>query len=211
MWVEKTPLNERHVRRFSDLPEARFIHVVREPQATLASLLARYRAADARQIHLSEQAQSIRQSLQLAHANARRLGAPHYLVVRYEDLVDDPAHEIERVRAFLGITAHASLRTPTVAGQPVRSNSAFEPSAAGAIQRRAATAALSLPESGLIATVSAAPARRLGYGIAPPSASRACAIWLRHWAALGLRRVATRISRAIGAARRGPRHTQGDQ
>ena len=40
MWVEKTPLNELYVKRFSALSAAKFIHLVRDPSATFASLLA---------------------------------------------------------------------------------------------------------------------------------------------------------------------------
>ena len=35
-WVEKTPRNERHVRKLARLPGARFIQLVREPPVRLA-------------------------------------------------------------------------------------------------------------------------------------------------------------------------------
>jgi hypothetical protein len=164
LWVEKTPLNERYARRFIAFSEARFIQLVREPSATLASLLEIYRITGIRELDPARHAQAIGQSLRLAQKRRQQFGS-RYLIVRYEDLTDNPAQEMERVRAFLGISANPSLRVATIGGRPVRSNSSFERSTEGVIQRAPQSPALSPANARLVSAFTASASRPFGYNV----------------------------------------------
>jgi sulfotransferase family protein len=170
LWVEKTPLNERQVGRLAVFSDARFIQVVRHPAATLASLLPIYRETEG-DGGVAEHARSIGRSLRLALRNDRVL-REQYLIVRYEDLVAEPAREMDRVCAFLGICSNPTLKVPTVVGVPARSNSSFGPGDPGVISRSRATPPLSPIEEMLIGAFTASAARTFGYEVAAPPALR---------------------------------------
>jgi len=125
-WVEKTPGNEARVEALLALfPRARFLHVVREPRANLASIkqLVRYRGWRWR---APMAIWRLRRSLAAAHANRRRLAPDRYHVVRYEDLVTDPRGVMAGVAAFLGVGWDDCLLTATSNGVPLTSNSMYE-------------------------------------------------------------------------------------
>jgi hypothetical protein len=186
MWVEKTPLNENHVARFAAFREALFIQVVRHPNDALASLLEHYRTAGVAVPDRAAHAYEVGRSLRLATANARRLPR-HYLVVRYEDLVDRPAQEMERVRAFLGISPSASLAVPTVVGRAVRPNSSFNRGEAGVVCAARHTPELSEVDARLVGAFAGGEAAAFGYQLAPVSG------WVR--AVLRLRQLPTNFLR----------------
>jgi hypothetical protein len=178
-WVEKSPLNELHFRKLAALPGARFIQLVREPAATLRSQLQDLNGAAVSQIEPTEQAWRIARSLRLAQRN--QADAPgRYIVTRYEDLTADPACEMRRLCEFLAITHQDSLLRPTVLGRPVRSNSAFEPSEAGAIRPARQTRVLTDDELRVAVAITAPAARRYGYGVSSPRDVRLTAFgWWR--------------------------------
>jgi Sulfotransferase family len=182
MWVEKTPLNESHVARFAAFREALFIHVVRNPNDALASLLETYRTSGVAVPDGAAHACELGRSFRLATENARRLPR-RYLVVRYEDLADRPAEEMERVRAFLGISPSASLAVPTVVGRAVRPNSAFDRGEAGVVRAARRAAELSAADARLVGALAGAEAAAFGYQLAPVSG------WVR--AVLRLRQLPT--------------------
>lgn len=132
MWVEKTPLNERYLGRFAGFSAARFIHLVRSPPDSLASLLQALRAGGIAAPDCAAHSSDIGHSLQLAAVHARRY-PQRYLVVKYEDLTANTGREMERVRAFLGIRPHGALLTPTSGSEPVSANSSFAPVAPGVV------------------------------------------------------------------------------
>jgi hypothetical protein len=167
LWVEKTPLNERQVERLAVFSDARFIQLVRHPAATLASLLPIYRETKQSHGGVAEHARSIGRSLRLALRNDRAF-RERYLIVRYEDLVGDPAREMDRVRAFIGISSNPSLEVPTIVGVPARANSSFGLGDPGVISRSRATRILSPTEATLIGAFTASAARTLGYEVAAP-------------------------------------------
>ncbi len=94
------------------LPEAHFIHVIRDPRDTVLSWSRTWFAPT-------------RDLVQLARgwadqvALARRTGAalPHYLETRYEDLVGDPARELPRLCAFLGLAYEPGMAEPSAHGR----------------------------------------------------------------------------------------------
>ena len=165
MWAEKTPLNERNVQKLAVFGHARFIHVVRNPGDSFASLLRALHMAGgtgpARAVH----AAAIGNSLRLAATNAARW-PDRYLVVKYEDLTDSTAREMERVRAFLGIGEHPTLTQPTAVGIAVQANSSFDRGAAGVVKRSRHGGELAPADSRLLAAFAGDPARAFGYDLA---------------------------------------------
>lgn len=98
-WGDKSLHTEHHVDRvFAAFPDARVIHMLRDPRDRWASV--RHRPdSDAHQIGSStgRWVQSAR-----AAARNRRAHPGRTLVVRYEDLVADPAGTMRRVCDFIG-------------------------------------------------------------------------------------------------------------
>ena len=184
-WVEKTPQNERYAGRFESLPDARFVHLVRDPRATLASLAEIYRKDGIEGFDAAQHARAIGRSLQLALANRARF-RDRYLVVRYEDLIADPKRHMELVRQFLGIAPDDTLHVPTAGGRAVRGNSSFVPAAAGLIERRQ-PGFLTAEHAELLSVFSATAARAFGYEIDATRPLRQAAIRLRHWPRHALR------------------------
>ncbi|MBD1367068.1 sulfotransferase [Mucilaginibacter sp. ZT4R22] len=119
-WVDKTPTNERflnHIRL--EAPNARIIHVIREPLATIASR------------RVMEPGAGIRGALRALKASyiiARREGGlkqAGYLLLRYEELCDDPQATTCQMASFLGIKNLPVLGQATVAGVSAKANSSF--------------------------------------------------------------------------------------
>ena len=192
LWVEKTPLNERKARRLAEaFPEARFIHLVREPAATLASVIEAYRSTQPTANNTFRHARAIGRSLDLATRNHRRF-ASRYLIVRYEALSGNPKLEMERVREFLAIAVSPSLSTPSVLGRPVRSNSSFQPGDAGVVVPPRATPSLPGDAPSLVRAMTASPARDLGYDVKPLSFLPRAAVLLRELPRYALGRILKR-------------------
>lgn len=191
-WVEKTPRNEHHVRRFAFLSEARFVHLVRDPCAALASLGALHRAADAGRFDAARHALAIGRSLRLAQRHARRLG-DRYLVVRYEDLVARPSQEMERVGEFLGVAPHPTLTVPTAGGELVPANSSFGEGSPGVIEGPRPAPRLPDDEAALLGVFAADAARPFGYEIPRPRLATRGALRLRHGLRLALRAAAATL------------------
>jgi hypothetical protein len=193
MWVEKTPLNELHAKTLiAAFPEARFIHLIRDPLVTLASILELQREGTE---HRLRHIWRIARSLRLASQN-RELRSDRYLVVRYEELTAKPDAVIEQVRAFLAISPSAMLATPTTRGQPVRSNSSFERGAPGIVVPPRRSSHLDEESADLVRALAGSAARVLGYDIVPlPRRRRLALLWNESW------RYASGIRRRIGTAR----------
>ena len=158
MWVEKTPGSERFLRRiWRDFPSARVIHIVRRPEAVLASVKAMrphaWRRADAMRYSLRDVAPSYR----IAAEAERDLPKERYYLVRYEDLTADPEAIMSELARFLGIDREPSLLRPTVAGRPATNNTSFSTS------RPDPHRALDPFERALLALAVASPAAKLGY------------------------------------------------
>ena len=155
-WVEKTPTNERHLARlWAEFPKARVIHVVRRPEDALAS----HKALLGTRWRLGREVAGVYRNL----ARSLRIAAgqppsDRYLVVRYEELVAQPAEGARRLAEFLAIAPLASLQQPTVAGMPVRANSSF------AGDRARAPQGLTRSERALLEIMTGSTAGRLGYG-----------------------------------------------
>jgi Sulfotransferase family len=189
-WVEKTPLNEHFVERLAVFPEARFIHLVRDPTATLESLLVSERDTGVKGSSAADCARRIGRSLRLARTNAERFGK-RYLVVRYEDLLADTAGEMNRVRSHLDLSAHASLVIPTDCGQVVRSNSSFEVGAPGVIVQPRQRHPTETTNARLVSAFCASAARHFGYTVAGLTGITRTALLIRYLPPMLIRRLGT--------------------
>lgn len=198
-WVEKTPRNERHAVKFDYFGAARFIQLVRDPRAVLASLREIYHRNEPGRFDAAASARAIGQSLRLAGKNARQFGE-RYLVVRYEDLADHPARQMERVRQFLRIDASPTLLVPTAGDRPVAANASFATHAAGRVEPSRRPEALPAELLALLGVYTAGAARPFGYEIptARPIAAYSMRLRSRARQVAGLAR--RHLRRAIGAS-----------
>jgi Sulfotransferase family len=109
--LEKTPA---HISVLDDirevLPEARFIHIVRDPRAVTASLAAAGKDwgrswASTSALHNARRwVSNVSDGLAL-----RQLPAATYFELRYEDLLADPAQHLREIFSWIGVDPSASL------------------------------------------------------------------------------------------------------
>jgi hypothetical protein len=176
LWVEKTP---RHTLRVPEIaatyPQARFVHIVRDPRAALASIdeLNRERSFTATPTAAVELAETLR----LARSNAQHFG-DRYVVLHYERLVADPRREMGRVADALGLSWTDELVRPSLTAN----SSSPERRVEGVIHTMSTDRGKDLRgwPAALVATYAAAPARALGYDVAPAGPLRRLAVksWL---------------------------------
>jgi len=190
-WVEKTPGHEHRLDEILAVyPQARFLHVVRDPRSVAAAIV-RLDVATDRPTDLVDVGLTIRRSLEAADRNR----AERYVVVRYEDLVADPEAVMRGVAEFAGIDWSESLLTPTVGGVEATSNSAWSARrVTGTIEgERLDLWREELDESAaaLISAATRGPARRHGYELPRPGTRQ-------------LAEVAERRARVMLASRRRP-------
>ncbi len=100
LWCEKSP---PHVFRrdsiLEDFPEARFIHLVRDPRAVASSLK-----------HCSWATSNVYAAARLWRESAGRLvDRPDAVGVSYEEFVQDPDAMLQRISEFLGLRFDPSL------------------------------------------------------------------------------------------------------
>jgi Sulfotransferase family len=195
-WTDKTPLNENHVKRLTVFKQGRFIHMIRHPSDTLASLRHAWHGA---RFDAAMHSAAIGRSFKLASRNQRQYHG-RYLVVRYEDLVEDTAATMECVRQFLSLSQSSTLATPTSTGFAVRSNSSFERSDPGVIRR--SHQGLTVPKSDSVALAALTGSAARGFGYPSPSVALATGILYRLRGSFG--RIARRLgSRFAPVMRRG--------
>jgi hypothetical protein len=131
LWVDKTPTNERFIERiWEEFPSARIIHVVREPVATLTSRRVMEPA-----ITLRLALKFLRVSYQIAIEESV-LNDGKFLLLKYEQLCDNPGVVINELTDFLEIENSDLLTNATVAGIAAKANSSFNgDNTSGAILR----------------------------------------------------------------------------
>jgi len=103
LFGEKTPADAAHMPRIaSHLPEARFVHIVRDPRDVVLSLAKTSAGAGVR-----ASARTWVDMVTAARAAARTL--PHYHELRYEDLLDEPERMLREACAFLDLPFDACM------------------------------------------------------------------------------------------------------
>ena len=107
-------------------------------------------------------------SYQIALEQSCGRGADNYLVIRYEDLLENTNATVDRLAAFLDIEPLPSLMQPTAAGLAVPSNTSFGtdavPGRLNSIHHRWTTT-LTRSDRERLAAVVGEPARSLGYDL----------------------------------------------
>ena len=104
-WGDKTPTDELEaIRRL--LPEARFIHVIRDGRDVAASWRTMWFAPSS---DVGELAALWRDRIERTRARGERAG--HYLEVRYEQLVTDPEPELRRICAHVELAFDPAMLT----------------------------------------------------------------------------------------------------
>jgi Sulfotransferase family len=197
LWATKTPGDELRVDDIvAAYPRARFVHIVRDPRATVASIVAFNRARPTF-TPMPGAAVEIASSLAAARSNEASLGARRYLVVRYEDLVADPERETRRITTFLGVEWSEKLLAPSLTAN----SSAADRRTAGAIHQLSARRGSELGRltDAVVRSFTAGPARAIGYDV--PAGSPAVALASRAYLSATLR------ARALGRALRPSRPT----
>ncbi|OOG56557.1 sulfotransferase [Rhodanobacter sp. C03] len=176
-WVEKTPTNERFLARLmAEFPEARLLHVIRHPFAVYASSRQAVRNSGLASSEESRILRQMRLSYREAASRHVRPASGSYLLVRYEDLLEDTADSVHRMASFLGIQPLPIMMQPTANGIPTSSNSSFDTHVvAGKLNRRPADDAfnaLTRRDRERLSAMLADDAGKLGYPLAPLPALR---------------------------------------
>lgn len=121
-WVEKTPYNEFYADQiFEWWPEARCVHVIRDPRDNFVSYKRKQPGWDSKTF-----AWNWVRSTRAGLANQAKYGADRYFVILFEDLLRNPEFETRRLAEFLGLEWDESLLHPTRVGDSWRGNSMFE-------------------------------------------------------------------------------------
>ncbi|MFQ5576765.1 MAG: sulfotransferase [Anaerolineae bacterium] len=119
-FVEKSVENAEYVLLLQRMyPGARFIHLVRNPYATLTSIRRHMRRGHFP--FLGRALSALYNSYYYLYKNPRLI--PDYLVIRYEDLVTWPGDVMRIVADFAGLEFAEHLLAPTVMGRPWGGNS----------------------------------------------------------------------------------------
>ncbi len=106
---EKSPVHTRFIGRLSEaFPEARFVHLVRDPRAVV---LSRMKAGFGSR-RIGRHVLRWREAVAAHRRHAAALGPDRYLVVRYEDLVSDLRTQIEAVCRLLDLELVPAMLEP---------------------------------------------------------------------------------------------------
>ncbi len=121
--VEKTVGNSEYAMFLKQLfPDAKFIHLVRNPYANLVSLR---RYSSRRLGHyppIYPAIDGLEYTYYMLHKNEQLLGQDYY-VLKYEDLVENPEGTMKKIAAFLRVDYTQSMTEPSTLGEPWVGNS----------------------------------------------------------------------------------------
>jgi len=122
IWIEKTTTTEVYALELSKVfPNAKFIHIIRDPRDNWGSLLSGW---DKKYNNYNDSKERLLQSLidrgrlgmELAKSNASLIGKDRYKVIKFEDLTKNPEYWMSDLAEFAGIPVDKSLFTPTTFG-----------------------------------------------------------------------------------------------
>jgi hypothetical protein len=120
-WVEKSPYNEYFAKQiYTWWPEAKCIHVIRDPRDNYASYRRKHPDWSAEFFSANWN-----RSTEAGIQNQEQFGDDNYYLIRYEDLVQSPDSSLENLSSFLHIEHDSTLTSPTRAGQQWSGNSMF--------------------------------------------------------------------------------------
>ncbi len=143
------------------MPAAKIVHVIRNPLDTLTSRKRMEPSVSLRHA-LIDLKTSFRTALEPSNLNDKR-----FMLLRYEELCENPTANIKRLASFLSIEVLPVLYQTTVAGIPAEANSSFNSGTTkGKIlqpNQHPQEETLNKAERQLLAAYIAKPARKLGY------------------------------------------------
>jgi hypothetical protein len=113
---DKSPLNSLYARELiRTFPDAKFIHLVRDYRANLASMSKHDVFSPSRTVMLMQWKKSVNQIHRLASEYPER-----FMEIRYEDLVLDPLNSYEKICDFLQVEFSAELLDPEYRKKAIR-------------------------------------------------------------------------------------------
>ncbi|WP_309395854.1 sulfotransferase family protein [Cerasicoccus maritimus] len=123
--VEKTPANDYNSDKlFEHFPEAKLLHIVRDPRAVFASRRRRFIKGGGK---YSKAFRLLNEWNRSAWQVTRYQDQPErFLSIRYEDLVSDASAVMRRVADFLGIAYTDTLERPSRNGDSWEGNSSYD-------------------------------------------------------------------------------------
>ena len=112
---------------FEWFPNAKFIHLIRDPRDNYAALRS---GIDGYYSKFGDDNNTILHSLinraglgmKLAHTNQKRFGSDNYIILKFEDLVSNPEKFMKKISKDLDLKYSEKLLVPTVLGQPTQGN-----------------------------------------------------------------------------------------
>jgi hypothetical protein len=125
--VKETSIEIYANHLFDWFPNARFIHLIRDPRdnyAALKSGIASYYSQfdDDSNTVLHSLIERSTLGMRLADINQERFGKERYHIVRFEDVLTEPRKSLGEVSEFLGISFDEKLLLPTLLGDETRGN-----------------------------------------------------------------------------------------
>ena len=128
VWIEKTTSTEIYANELAEMfPNAKFIHLLRDPRDNWASLKSGWKKRykdyndDIRRLKQS-MIERGRVSMELAKYNQELIGKKRYSVIRYEDITLNPEKEMRKLANFIGISFSEKLMSPSIVGLPWKGN-----------------------------------------------------------------------------------------
>ncbi len=171
-WGEKTPA---HILRLREIrtcfPNARVIHIVRDPRAVVCSAIKAFSSGRFTDWNVYGAANYWVRCVEV-HAQAEKSGSDRYMLLRYEDFVTEPERTLSSVSSFLGIRyAKKMLTAHRVASDYVRQGRSGEMPALHALTQKPLDAGrtdawkeiLTPPQTKLVERVAAKQMTTLGY------------------------------------------------
>lgn len=120
-FVEKSVENAEFAAIIKTLyPDAVFIHIVRNPYATLVSL-RKFKSVRSGYPYLGPLIDSLRNSYDYLYSNPHHV--PDYHIVRYEDLLTDPRGQMQQIAGYTGLEFGEHLLQPSTMGKAWAGNS----------------------------------------------------------------------------------------
>lgn len=136
-WMEKTTSSEIYALELKEMfPNAKFIHIIRDPRDNWSSMLSGW---DKRYVNYNQSKQHLLNSMiergklgfQMAIDNLTNIGSTDYLILKYEELVNNPIVVMQNIANFLNVSFSEILLSPSTFGIPWAGNNFDEKSFSG--------------------------------------------------------------------------------